>query len=526
MKKIFLSATMLFLLGASSYAQRVPGGQAPQRKVDPVIQKMIDEATYNSQLQQTAHELMDKIGPRLVGSPKMQQANDWAVAKYKNWGIDARNEKWGEWRGWDRGITHIDMISPWVKTLEGTQLAWSPSTKGKVVTGEVVILPDFADSLAFRSWLPKVKGKYVMVSLAQPTGRSDANWKEFGTENSIKKMNQLRDSLTRAWNSRISKTGLTAKTLPVALEQAGAAGILTNNWSKGFGVDKIFNAYTKLVPTVDLSLEDYGLVYRLVDNGTPVKLNIQADSKETGVQPTFNTIAEIRGTEKPDEYVMLSAHFDSWDGATGATDNGTGTILMMEVMRILKKYYPNPKRTILVGHWGSEEEGLNGSRAFVEDHPEIVKNLQVLFNQDNGTGRVVDISGQGFLNAYEYLNRWLAAVPDSIRRDIKTNYPGSPSGGGSDNASFVAAGAPGIGLSSTSWEYGTYTWHTNRDTYDKVVFDDVQKNVILTVILAYMASEDPQTFSRVKAVLPISPFSGKEGVWPQAQSPTRKGGLD
>jgi carboxypeptidase Q len=124
-------------------------------------------------------------------------------------------------------------------------------------------------------------------------------------------------------------------------------------------------------------------------------VSVHTESKELGVVPTFNTIAEIKGSEKPNEYVMLSAHFDSWDGGTGATDNGTGTLTMMEAMRLLKKFYPHPKRTILVGHWGSEEEGLNGSRAFVEDHPEIVQNLQALFNQDNGTGRVVNISGHG-----------------------------------------------------------------------------------------------------------------------------------
>lgn len=513
---------MFLALGASAQFPRFQR----QQKLDPVIQKMSDEETNNSQLKTLAHQLFDEIGPRLVGTPKMKQANDWAVAKYKSWDIDARNEKWGEWRGWERGITHIDMIAPWVKTLEGTQLAWSPSTNGKTVTGEAIIFPDLQDSIAYINWLPNVKGKFVMISMEQPTGRSDANWKEFGTENSIAKMNHERDSLSRAWNKRISKSGYSSRTLPEMLEKAGAAGIIINNWSKGFGVDKIFGANTKKIPTVDIALEDYGLLYRLLENGTPVKLNIQADSRETGVQPTFNTVAELKGTEKPNEYVLLSAHFDSWDGATGATDNGTGTLVMMEAMRLLKKFYPNPKRTIMVGHWGSEEEGLNGSRAFVEDHPDIVKGLQASFNQDNGTGRVENISGQGFLNAYEYLQRWLNAVPDSITKDIKTTFPGSPGGGGSDFASFVAAGAPGFSLGSLSWDYGTYTWHTNRDTYDKIVFDDVQKNVILTAALVYMACEDPSFFNREKSVLPISPRTGEPGKWPAVQSPTRKGGMN
>lgn len=518
MKKVYTSVLVLFLFVSSSFAQT---------KNDPVIQQMISEETNNSQLKQIAHELMDQIGPRLVGSPKMQQAHNWALEKYKGWGISARNEQWGKWLGWERGITHIDMIAPWIKSLEGTQLAWSPSTNGKTISAEVIILPDVKDSMEFQKWLPSVKGKFVMVSMAQPTGRSEANWKEFGTENSIKNMHQMRDSIADNWNARIRKAGYTSRTLPAILEAAGAAGIITNNWSRGFGVDKIFDTYTKKIPTVDISLEDYGLVYRLAENGkiTP-KLNIRADSKFLGPQPTYNTIAEIKGTEKPDEYVMLSAHFDSWDGATGATDNGTGTIVMMEAMRLLKKFYPNPKRTILVGHWGSEEQGLNGSRAFVSDHPEIVKNLQALFNQDNGTGRVTNISGQGFLNAYDYITRWLYPVPDFIKNEITTTFPGYPGGGGSDFASFVAAGAPGFSLSSLSWDYGIYTWHTNRDTYDKIVFDDVQKNVILTAILVYMACEDPVTTSRVKSVLPINPRTGQQGQWPTQREPIRNGRLE
>ena len=491
-----------------------------------VIENMVKEGTDNSQLQQLAHELVDVIGPRLVGSPKMQQAHDWAVAKYKSWGITARNEKWGEWRGWERGISHIDMVHPRVKSLEGMQLAWSPGTGGKTITAETIIIPNLADSMAFQAWLPNVKGKFVMISMQQPTGRPDYNWQEFATTESFDKLKKERTAQTEAWRLRISKTGFTARTLPVALEKAGAAGIVMSNWSSGFGVNKIFSAYTKKIPTVDIALEDYGLLYRLTESGNKPRISVRADAKETGVAPTFNTIAEIRGTEKPDEYVILSDHFDSWDGASGATDNGTGTIVMMEALRLLKQFYPNPKRTILVGHWGSEEQGLNGSRAFVEDHPEIVQNIQAVFNQDNGTGRVTNISGQGFLHAYDYMTRWLAAVPSQVRQHITTNFPGTPGGGGSDHASFVAAGAPAFSLSSLSWSYGNYTWHTNRDTYDKIVFDEVRNNVILTAILAYMASEDPVKTSREKSILPANSRTGEPGRWPAQNKATRKGGLD
>ncbi|MDX5422333.1 MAG: M20/M25/M40 family metallo-hydrolase [Hymenobacteraceae bacterium] len=516
MKKT-IQSFLLFLLLSSSlvYAQ----------EKNAVVDNIVKEANENSQLEKLAHELMDVVGPRLVGTPQMQNAHNWAVDKYKSWGIPARNEKWGEWRGWERGITHVDMVHPRVKTLEAMQLAWSPGTR-KPVTAELVIIPDVADSVAFQKWLPNVKGKFVMISMNQPTGRPDYNWSEFATKESFEKMKTEREAQTQAWRDRINKTGYNTRTLPQALEKAGAAGVVMSNWSSGFGVNKIFSAYTKKIPTIDVALEDYGMLYRMVEYGDKPKIRVQAESKEMGNVPAFNTIAEIKGTEKPEEYVILSAHFDSWDGGTGATDNGTGTIMMMEAMRILKKVYPNPKRTILVGHWGSEEQGLNGSRAFVEDHPEIVKNVQALFNQDNGTGRVANISGQGFLHAYDYLGRWLHAVPREITSSIETNFPGTPGGGGSDYASFVAAGVPAFSLSSLSWSYGNYTWHTNRDTYDKIVFDDVRSNAILAAILVYMASEDPETASREKIVLPVSPRTGEQLTWPTPRTPNRKGGMD
>ena len=508
--------TCLLLLAGRSFAQLQ----------DPTIDNIVKEETDHSQLRELAHDLFDRIGPRLVGTPQMEKAAEWAIAKYTGWGISARMEKWGEWHGWERGISHLDMIYPRVKSLEGMQLAWSPGMGDKTITADLIILPDLQDSLAFEQWLPAVKGKFVLISMLQPTGRPDDNWQQFATPESFEKMKKERTETQEAWALRIKKTGYTNKTLPVALEKAGAAGVIINNWSAGFGVDKIFGAYTKKIPTVDIGLEDYGLLYRLTESGDKPRISIHTEAKERGVVPTFNTIAEIKGSEKPDEYVILSAHFDSWDGGTGATDNGTGTLAMMEAMRILKTVYPHPKRTILVGHWGSEEEGLNGSRAFVEDHPEIVAHIQAVFNQDNGTGRVENLSGQGFLNSYDYLQRWLAKIPSYIRDSIKTTFPGTPGGGGSDFASFLAMGAPAFSLSSLNWSYGVYTWHTNRDTYDKIVFDDLRNNAILVAALVYLASEDATTTSREKSVLPLNTKTGAQIKWPEPVKAIRRGGLD
>ena len=509
MKKLY-SLILVVFLSQGLFAQQV---------VDAIIK----EANDNSMLKELAYELLDKNGPRLVGSPQMQSAHDWAVAKYNSWGISAENQQWGEWRGWDRGITHVDMIEPRVRTLEAMQLAWSASTDGPI-EADVVTIPELENEQAFKDWLPSVKGKLVLVNPPQPTGRPGYNWEKFGKEESIEAMQAEQRAVSGAWNRNLRNVGMNSRTLPAALEEAGAVGLLASYWSRGFGVNKIFSSRAKTIPTIDIGLEDYGTLHRMVEHGDTPKLRVETQSEDLGMMPTFNTVARIEGSEKPEEYIILSAHFDSWDGGTGATDNGTGTIVMMEAMRILKKLYPNPKRTIIAGHWGSEEQGLNGSSSFVEDKPEVVDGLQALFNQDNGTGRVVRIGGQGFLHAYEFFQRWMQPVPNNIKGEIETTFPGTPGGGGSDYASFVAAGAPGFSLSSLSWDYGTYTWHTNRDTYDKIVFDDVRDNVILTAILTYMASEDDQTFPRDKAVLPMNRRTGEQMSWPSPRKPTRKGG--
>lgn len=490
---------------------------------DKIPDLIVKEANSNSQLEKLAHELMDVIGPRLVGTPQMEKAHEWAVATYAGWGIEAKNEEWGTWRGWERGITHIDLLAPRVASLRGIQLAWNPSTSKDGITASLITIPKVSDSMSFVKWLPQVKGKFVMASMNQPTGRPDDNWEEFATDESFEKMKKDRQTLNEEWQRRLRLTGYNPGNINNAFEKAGAVGIIQSRWSSGFGANKIFSANTEKIPVVDLSLEDYGMLYRMVEYGNDPKIRVVALSKELGAVPAFNTIATIPGTELSDEYVVLSAHFDSWDGATGATDNGTGTITMLEAARILKKVYPNPKRTIIIGHWGSEEQGLNGSRAFVEDHPEVVAGLQALFNQDNGTGRVVQLSGQGFLHAYDYLNRWLTSVPEDITRYIETTFPGTPARGGSDYASFLALGAPAFSLSSLSWSYWDYTWHTNLDTYDKIVFDDVRNNVILTAILAYMASEDPEKTSRERAVLPMDRRTGDQQSWPEPRSPNRKG---
>ncbi|MBI4520753.1 MAG: M20/M25/M40 family metallo-hydrolase, partial [Gemmatimonadetes bacterium] len=324
--------------------------------------------------------------------------------------------------------------------------------------------------------------------------------------------------MLQSWTARLRALGNNPHQ---RLADAGAAAMLTLLWSQGWGVNKIFDADTERAVSIDLSCEDYGLLYRLAVNRQGPRVRIAAEAEDQGTVPMFNVIAEIRGTELPNEYVMLSAHLDSWHGATGSTDNGTGTLTMHEAMRILRTAYPRPRRTILVGHWGGEEQGTIGSRAFTEDHPDVVENLQVLFNQDNGTWRVEVIETQGLAGAGAHVAKWIAQVPTDIARHIRLDFPGPQENPGSDHSSFLCHGAPALRLQSSYPDYRQYSWHTNRDTYDKIVFDDLKNNATLAAMLMYLASEDPERVPRDRAILPPDPRTGQPRAWPNC-SPARR----
>ena len=520
-RRVALAGGLLSLALAAPAAAQGFGGRQPNAfpTSDSTLRRMWTLGMDSSHTYAQAQALMDSIGPRLNGSPGHKAGNEWLVSMYKRYGIPARNEQYGTWKTWRRGVTHMDLVQPRVRSLEATLLAWSSGTKGRV-EGKVVTLPAATDSAAFRAWLPQAKGAFVLVSFPEPTCRPDSSYREYATPERFAEMQAERNAARQAWTARMRPLG-SANDLHARLAQAGVRGILTSNWSRGWGVNKIFSTRVEGTPVADVSCEDYGLLHRLAERNQGPVIRLEADAQMMGEMPVFNTIAEIRGSEKPDEYVMLSAHFDSWDGGSGATDNGTGTVVMLEAMRILKAAYPNPKRTILVGHWGGEEQGLNGSRAFAADHPEIVKGLAVLLNQDNGTGRVSNISMGGMTDAAPAFARWMGMIPSDISRHISLNIPGMPGGGGSDYASFLCYGAPSFSLSSNSWEYGTYTWHTNRDTFDKIDFGEIRNNATLTAMLAYLASESPEPIGRTKRVMP-SDSTGQARPWPACTAPARK----
>jgi len=493
---------------------------------DPVIRQIWEEGVERSQVYDLGQVMMDSIGPRLTGSPAMARANDWAVAKYREWGIDARKEQYGTWRGWERGISHIDLVSPRVRSLEGMAAAWSPATDGPVEAG-VVILTDAGSPEGFERWLAEVRGKFVLISRPETSCRPQDNLEWFARPETLARMTEEREQAISAWREREENTGVERRVLPERLDAAGAAGIIRSQWSEGWGVTKIFGTRSERAPVLDLSCEAYGLVYRLAENGQQPVLRVDARARFLGEVPVFNTIAEIPGSDRPEEYVILGGHYDSWDGASGSLDNGTGAVVIMEAMRILKSVVPNPRRTIIGALWNGEEQGLNGSRAFVEDHPEILQSTHTVFNADHGTGPVTFIPMQGFTAAAGYFGDWLARVPSELANQVTLEIPGTPESGGTDHASFVCAGVPafsfhvGAGrrddlpMGSNRWDTSIYTWHTNRDTFDKIILEDLRDDAVMTAMLVYLASEDSERMPRDQRVLP----PGAE--WPGCRSPAR-----
>jgi carboxypeptidase Q len=516
LRRLSASLAAAALLSAPAVAQTF-------RTEDPVIRRMWRLGMDSSHTERLAQALIDSIGPRLTGTTGFASAGDWLERTYKEFGVSARRHQYGTWRAWRPGAAHMEMIAPRVQNLEFEMLAWSPGTRARAVEGDVVIPPVVADSAAAVAWIKTTRGKFVLVSAAEAMCRAPAELERWARPATVTK---LRDERTAAFQAHQAKlrpytvfdtAGRVIKDITERLEEAGAAGVLTLSWSNGWGVNKVFASPTDRIPSADVSCEDYGLLHRLASRNQGPRIRLTADAQTGGDAPMFNIIAELKGKELPNEYVILSAHMDSWHSATGATDNGTGTITMLEAMRILSIAYPNPKRTILVGHWGAEEVGLLGSGAFAEDHPQVIDGLQVLFNQDNGTWRADTLEAQGFARAGANLARWVSQLPAEISDHLRLVTPGPQANSGSDHSTFICRGVPGFRLQSAYPEYRQYTWHTNRDTYDKIVFDDLKNNATLAAMLAYAASEDPDKVPREKSVLPLRP-NGTPRPWPTCRT--------
>ncbi len=522
-------------------------------KIDPEINaKIRAEAENNSQIMRTMHYLTDVHGPRLTGSPNFKAAAEWSVKQMTEWGFkNGKLEAWdfvnadGSARpGWlnERFSGHI--ISPVKDSLVGEVLAWTPSTKGTVVTDAVHVLPPTRPTQAeLDAWInemtPKIKGKIVLVgahtkvavNVEPPALRRNDDDLRRQMDPNAAPGDTGRGGRGRGADGRGGEppdpTRLSPQVVNTAINalmlSAGVA-VRINDGGRDHGQIRAFSNNTfdlaKAPPTVVLRNEDYGRITRILADGTPVKLEFDIVNQTWPAAQGYNVVAEIPGTDKADEVVMLGGHLDSWHAATGATDNAIGCAVMMEAARILQAIGVKPRRTVRVALWGGEEQGLLGSKAYVQQHfgtaenpkPEFAK-FNGYFNVDSGTGRIRTASVFGPPEAGTILREIFKPF-----EDLGVMGARSASGrqtGGTDSTSFNAAGLPGIGLSQDPIEYQTYTWHTNLDTYERIIEEDVKKSAAAIASAVYhIAMRDemiPRFTKETMPAPPAPPATGRGG---------------
>jgi hypothetical protein len=559
MARVCFSLLALLLL-----ATMPSSAQAPS--LSDVYAQIRAEETNNSKIMWLIHEISDVYGPRVTGTPSLKAADDWAVKTLTSWGLsNAHLEPWTfqppsaakPVPGWENISLLAEAESPFRGQLMVKPLAWTPSTKG-VVTAHVVQLdppglappsgrgfnffggpapstepkwaappmperpkqedPKQPTQAELDSYLnsvrSKVRGAIVFVGRhievpeemnPLPMRRPEDEWKSrFDPQNPrpfrFPEQPKLPEGqLTRAEVSREIDQFLVDAGALVRVNDSGRAhGVIVAQQNATYDS-------TRAVPTLVMRNEDYGRISRILADGTPVTLRVSIQNKEYPEGATaYNAIAEIPGSDKKDEIVMLGGHYDSWHDATGATDNGIGSSMMLEAVRILSALHVKPRRTIRIALWSGEEEGLLGSLAYVEQHfgsaenpkPEFAK-LDAYFNIDSGTGKPRGAGVFGPPAAADMIREILAPFQDwGLVGAIATD---SRRTGGTDSTSFNHAGLPGIGLAQDPFDYGSFTHHTNLDTYERIYEEDVREGAVEIASAVYAVAMADQMVPRFTA---------------------------
>ena len=509
MKPIALALTVV-LIG--------PVLDAQTDKLDyAAISRIRDEGLSRSQVMDHISWLSDVYGPRLTGTPQMQQAGEWVMRKFNEWGLaNVHQERWAFGKGWSLVRFSAHMIEPSVQPIIGLPHEWSSSTKGTVV-GDVTIatLASEADLANHRG---KLAGKIVLLQPARrvrmlegpivlkmtspwtdeaetfPIPSASPAGGRGGTQTAAAFRQKLADFLVAegvvATLDRGADSDMTSGGSTLSWEQQRPDG--GTIFPVGAGA-RDANA-GKAVPEVTIAVEHYNRMVRILDKGLPVKVELNVETKFYDEQDKngFNTIGDIAGSDLADEIVLLGAHLDSHPYATGATDNATGSAAVMEALRILKTIGVKPRRTIRAGLWGGEENGLLGSRAYVREHlgdpetmqlkPEHAK-LAAYFNSDNGTGRIRGVWLQSNIALRPIFEQWIAPL-----HDLGVTILAPRSVTQTDHVPFDNVGVPALQFLVDRLEYNSRTHHSNMDVFDRVQRDDMVQHATVMAVFAYAAA--------------------------------------
>jgi hypothetical protein len=516
--RLHVAALVLTTLAVAAELGSAPGATGEERIDYGTNARIRQEGRQRSQILRTMHYLTDVYGPRLTGSPNHKAAAEWAITQMKAWGLENTHlEPWDFGRtGWLNERFAGFIVSPVMDSLVGEVLAWTPSTDGTVTGRAVVITPPQCTPIArqgdpqtcpeeteltryLESVRSTVTGRIVLVgrhtvvpvTFAPPSLRRDDEQVRSQFDPDNPNAGPFGPQGPPRGPEEVPAGRLSANAITERIDQfllANGALIRVNDAGRDHGQIRAFQNRTydpsKALPTVILRNEDYGRISRILADGTPVELEFTIVNRLYPEGATsYNAIGEITGTDRKNEIVMLGGHLDSWHAATGATDNAIGCAVMMEAARILKAIGVKPRRTIRVALWSGEEQGLLGSKAYVKAHfgtfeepkPEF-ETFNGYFNVDSGTGRIRGASIFGPPAAATILREAFAPFEDlGIVGAVATR---SRRAGGTDSTSFNEAGLPGIGLSQDPIQYNSHTWHTNLDTYERIVEEDVKRSAI------------------------------------------------
>lgn len=496
-----------------------------------ILSKIKDEGFNRSQVMNTLSMLTDVYGPRLTNSPGYKKAAAYAKSALENWGIEqVHYDSWGEdfGRGWQLKKFSLQLVEPVYTPLVSFPKAWSPGIKGTIQTEAVYL--DAKSEKELAAYAGKLKGKIVLFSspVAVKPGftpdasrYSDSSLLVMSNANPPEPSNFRGSGVTEAQRLSYAKWELCQKEGAVAVVEASTSARLEDGTIAVQQItvpsppevpfDKRPKAYSlnipKVLPQVVVADEYYNRMVRQIQKGNSVKLELTLDVEFTPVENGFNIIGEIPGTDLKDEVVMIGAHFDSWHGGTGATDNGCGSAVMMEAIRILKTLGVSPRRTIRIGLWGGEEQGLLGSRSFVKrtygerldktrPYDSIVlkpaaAKFSAYFNMDNGTGKYRGVYMQGNESVRPIFRSWLKPFEKMGASTLTLENTG-----GTDHLSFDAIGLPGFQFIQDPIEYSSRTHHTTMDVYDKAVEADLKQNAVMTAYFAWMAANRDQLMPR------------------------------
>jgi carboxypeptidase Q len=498
------------------------------------------EALAHSHVMEYASALMDAIGPRLTGSPNLKKANEWTRDQLTAMGCsNAHLEDWGEFgMAWEQENTWVRMTSPDKAVFIAQAAPWSPATKG-AVSGRAV-WADIKEEKDFDTYKGKLAGKIVLLGEMHEVKPVEKPLFTRYDEAELKKIEQypIRQEQFQAFLQRyikrmefrqklgqfLASEGAVAVISPSRDSEngGGSGGTIFDDNGSGFGPRPYRHDQMNPLPLAVMAIENYGRMYRLLKASVPVTIELNIDTKFGGDhEHGFDTVAEIPGTDPKlkDEVVMVGGHLDSWAAATGATDNGAGSVVAMEVMRVLNTLQVKPRRTIRIALWTGEEQGLYGSHGYVDQHfghiprstePDQLKlgewmrkvvgpvqvkpeqeKISAYFNVDNGSGKIRGIYLQGNAAVGPILAQWMAPL-----KDVGVSTLTLQNTGGTDHLSFDAVGIPGFQFIQDPLDYDTRTHHSNMDTYERLQAEDLAQAAFVEAIFVYNTATRDQMLPR------------------------------